>query len=325
MQRPLSLPVPALHGSLGRVRAAVVLEVELPDDGRKLADVGLERGEELVGGGHRGARHALEVAHAAERLEHLRRRPAAPVPVTEEEQAAPRAVVILVVARAPAELLDLDGGVIGVGGREVGEHLRAVDPLPRERVVRRRVEAIPRELLGEEAADPGAAHDLRELAVVAEHVRVPELAAAAAELALEESLALQELAHERLARGQVAVRFDPGAADRHPPAGLGVAEDALVEAGMPRADPVVLLGLRAREPELRVAVHVRRLGAEGAHQLALRLGQRPEPRRVDVARGRWPRSRGRVTRFGWRGATSESPRPRPRSRGRPRPRGCRSG
>ena len=202
---------------------------------------------------HRRARHALEVAHPPERLEHLRRRPAAAVAVAEQEQAAPRAVVILVVARAPAELLDLGGRVVGVGGREVGEHLRAVDPLPRERVVRRRVEPVPRELLGEEAADPGAAHDLRELAVVAEHVRVPELAAAAAELALEEPLAVQELADERLARRQVAVRLDPRAADGHPPAGLGVPEDALVEVGAPRADPVVLLGLRAGEPELRIA------------------------------------------------------------------------
>ena len=190
--------------------------------------------------------------------------------------------MILVVARAPAKLLDLGGRVVGVGRREVGEHLGAVDPLPHERVVRRRVEPVPRELLGEEAPDPGAAHDLRELAVVAEDVGVPELAAAAPELALEEPLAVQELADERLARRQVAVGLDPRAADGHPPARLGVREDPAIEVGTPLADPVVLLGLRAREPELRVAVHVRRLRAERPHHLSLRLGQRPQPRGVDV-------------------------------------------
>ena len=282
MQRPLAVAVPALDRRLGRVRPPVVLEVELADDRREVGRLSLEGLEELVGRDHRRARHALEIAHPPERLQHLGRRPAAAVAVAEHEQAATRAVVILVVARAPAKLLDLGGRVVGVGRREVGEHLGAVDPLPHERVVRRRVEPVPRELLCEEAPDPGAAHDLRELAVVAEDVGVPELAAAAPELALEEPLAVQELADERLARRQVAVGLDPRAADGHPPARLGVREDPAIEVGAPLADPVVLLGLRAREPELRVAVHVRRLRAECPHHLSLRLGQRPQPRGVDV-------------------------------------------
>src|SRR4029079_8237962 len=115
---------------------------------------------------------------------------------------------------------------------------------------------------------------LRELAVVAEDVGVPELAAAVAELALEEALPVQELTHERLARRQFAVRLYPGATDGHPAPGLGVAADALVELRLARPDPVVLLGLRAREPELRVAIHVGRLRAERPHHLALRLCQR---------------------------------------------------
>ena len=66
--------------------------------------------------------------------------------------------------------------------------------------------------------DAALAHDLRQLAVVAEHVGVPELAAAAAEALLEVALAVQELAQERLAGGDVAVRLDPRPADRHPAA-----------------------------------------------------------------------------------------------------------
>ena len=282
MQRPLPRPVALLDSGLRGVGAAVVLEVQLADHRRQLAGVRLQRVEELVAGRHRRARHALQVADPAQRLQHLRRRAAAAVAPAEHQQAAAGAVVVLVVARGAAQLGDLHRGVVRVGRREVREHLRAVDALPGERVVRRRVEAVPGQLLGQEPADAGAAHDLRQLAVVAEHVGVPELVAAAAELPLEEPLPVQELADERLAGRQVAVRLDPRAADRHPAPGLDLAADPPVQVGVARADPVVLLGLRAGEPELRVALHVRRLRAERAHGLAVRLGQRPQPGRVEV-------------------------------------------
>ena len=115
-----------------------------------------------------------------------------------------------------SELRHVGHRVVGVGRREVHEHLAAVDPLPDERVVLGLVEAVPRELLREEARDAGAAHQLRQLAVVAERVRAPELACSGAPNSLlEEALAVQELPHERLAGGDVAVGLDPAAADRH--------------------------------------------------------------------------------------------------------------
>src|SRR5207245_2238420 len=101
------------------------------------------------------------------------------------------------------------------------------------------------------------------------------------ELVLEEPLAVDELPEQRLAGGDVAVRLDPAAADRHELPVLDLRADALPEVRVALLDPCVLLRLRAREPELRVLVHVARLAAERAHELAIGLRERPEPRGVD--------------------------------------------
>src|SRR3954452_12125754 len=98
----------------------------------------------------------------------------------------------------------------------MGKHFAAVDPLPGERVMIRLVELVPRQLLREESRDAREVHDLRQLAVVSEHVGVPEFFAANAELALEISLAEEELPAERFARWNVAIRFDPRSADDNP-------------------------------------------------------------------------------------------------------------
>ncbi len=142
--------------------------------------------------------------------------------------------------------------------------------------------AVPGELLGEEPLDARPAHDLGELPVVAEDVRVPELAAAPAELALEERLPEQELPDERLAGRDVAVRLDPGAADGNELAARDALPDPLVEIGVALLDPGVLLRLRAGEPVLGIGVHVRGLRAERPDALAVRLGDRPEPGGIDV-------------------------------------------
>ena len=208
----------ALGPRLARVGAAVVLEVQLADHLGPVLALGLQRGEERLGVADRRARDALQVLDARQRLEHVRRRPAAAVAPAERQQAAGRQRVVLEVARRAPQLAHARLAVVGVGGREVREHGRAVDADPAERVVLRRRVAVPRQLLGEEAGHARAAHELRQLAVVAEHVGVPEHGRAAPELAREEALAVQELAHERLARGQVAVRLDPAAADGQPAA-----------------------------------------------------------------------------------------------------------
>ncbi len=210
------------------------------------------RSKNASGWRQRRARQPAQVAGAAQALEHRAGRPAAAVAVAEDEQAVARAVVVVVGADAAAQLGDGRLGVVGVVRREVGEHLAAVDPLPGERVVLGRVEAVPRELLREEPRDARLAHELRELAGVAEDVGLPELRAPPAELALEEALAVQELAGERLAGGQVAVGLDPRPADRRPLA----ARDALADVVPERAD-------RARGPTRSAGPARRRRRARG--------------------------------------------------------------
>src|SRR5581483_5748044 len=166
--------------------------------------------------------------------------------------------------------------------RVVRQHLAAVDALPAERVRLGLVESVPRELLRQEARDSGEAHELGKLPAVAERVRRPELAAANAELLLEEPLAVHELAEQRLARRQIAVRLNPAAADGNELAGRDLRANALPQVGLALLDPRVLLGLRARKAKVLVLVHVPRLAGERAHELSLGLGERPEPRRVDV-------------------------------------------
>src|SRR5215211_6847711 len=148
---------------------------------------------------------------------------------------------------ARAQLGDRHLGVVGVGRWHVHEHLRAVDPRPCERVVRRLGELVPGQLLGEEAVDPRAAQDLRDLAVVAERVRGPELAAARAEALLQVALAVENLAHERLARRQVEVWLHPRAADDLPAALAHALAQPLVELGRVLLEPGVVLRRGGRE------------------------------------------------------------------------------
>ena len=202
--------------------------------------------------------------------------------------------MVLVVARGLEQLGHADVAVVGVGRRVVREHLAAVVALPHERVVLGPVEAVPRQLLRQEARDAGLAHDLRQLPGVAERVRAPELAVAPAELRLEPALAVQELPHERLARREVAVGLDPAAADRHELAALHGCAQPPPELGIALLDPRVLLRLRAREAVLGVVLHVAQLRAEAAQRLAVGLGQRPQPGGVDV---RVP-DRGELVRVG---------------------------
>ena len=299
VQCPLSAPVAALRARLRGVDAAVVLEVQLTDDDGTVGALGLERSEELLARARRGAREALEVGRAPERLEHRPRRTPSPVAVAVDQQARARVVMVEVLARDLEQLRHADDAVVGVGRRIVREHLAAVVTLPHERVMVGPVEAVPRELLREEARDAGLAQDLRQLPGVAEGVRAPELAVAPAELALEPALAVQELARERLAGGQVAVGLDPAAADGDELPALDRRPDPLPEIRVALLDPRVLLRLRAGEAVLGVVLHVAELRAEAALHLAIRLGERPEPGRVDVRvpdRGQLVRVRRRLRR-----------------------------
>src|SRR5262249_47188625 len=87
MQVLLGQAVCTLDERLRGVPAAVFLEVELADDDRPLVGFTLERAEELLRCALPCSRQSLQVARAADRLEHFARRPAAAVAPAVDEQA----------------------------------------------------------------------------------------------------------------------------------------------------------------------------------------------------------------------------------------------
>ena len=199
------------------------------------------------------------------------------------------------IAPGPVEVARGDVAVV-VGPRVlegVGDDAGAVYALPLEQVVREVVGLVPVELVGEKAREPRAAQELREAGRVAEGVGEPGDRAAAAEGVLEVSLAVEELAHEGLAGGDLAVRLDPRASHRLPPA----LRDPLLyppeQPGVVVLDPTVQLGRGLVEDEVLVAVHEAEDAGERAPRLPPRLRDGPEPREVQVrvAREREPPDR----------------------------------
>ena len=214
----------------------------------------------------------------------------------------------------------------------MGEHPGAVDALPPERRVREAVGAVPRQLLGDEAAHAAGGEHLRQPGRVAEHVGDPHLAAPTAEVLLEVALAVDDLADDALAGRQVHVRLDPHPADRHPLPVGDLVDDAGEQLRLALGDPRVLLRLRAREPVVGLGVHQRDRRGERAAALAHRLAERPQPRRVDVrvaggddavgARsGRHGERAGDARRGGVGARPRQAPRRRGRGRGRSPPAG----
>ena len=121
--------LPRFDARLRRVRAAVVLEVELADDDGPLAAARPRaRRRTRAGVACRVRGRPCRSRARAQRLEHLARRPAAAVAVAEDEQARARVVVSSWYSRAVrSSSATVAVAVVRVGRREVREHLAAVD------------------------------------------------------------------------------------------------------------------------------------------------------------------------------------------------------
>ncbi len=154
------------------------------------------------------------------------------------------------------------------------------------------VGVVPGQLLGDEPFHAGRGHDLGQGGRIAEGVGQPELPAVDAEAALEEALAVDDLAHQRLARRDVAVGLHPHGAHRAELAGADPLADPGEEGRVVLLHPGQVLGRRAHEVVLRVVLHQGHGGGEGAGALAHGLPQRPQPGGIDVgvAHGAHPRS-----------------------------------
>ena len=237
-----------LRLGLAGVGAAVQLEVQLAADDREVTSLGRGTVEEVDG---------LADGHAERMrgLDHLGGRAAAAVAVAEQVQGLVRGRRVLEVAHAVLDLFGREVAVVGVCRRKVREHSRAVDTFPPERVVLRLVGVVPGKLLGQEVVAPRLLDQLGEVAGISEDVRQPQDARLVAELLHEVALAVQKLAHQRLAGRQVAVGLHPHRADRLPLAGRRLRLDPPVQVRVRLLHPFVLRGLRAGENEVGILVH----------------------------------------------------------------------
>jgi hypothetical protein len=292
-QLALGAAVRLLDPRLARVRAAVELQVELAvPDPHALARApqrALGVVQVLAEVAHRpllDARQTLAARADVRALDLLGGRPAAAIAeaVGLQVERDPRAVELDQCPHAVQELPRLDRAVVVVAGRQVREDLGAVEPAPPERDVREAVRLAPAHLVGDEGVDPCLRHDLRQARGEPEGVRQVQepLRRRGTEARPPPCAAVQDLADEALAGRAGGVGLDPHGA-RGLPAPLAHAlGDLREEPGRGLLDPRVVLRLAAQEVKVRVALlepqHVR----EGPQALAPGLGDRPEPRGVDV-------------------------------------------
>ncbi|MDQ0727986.1 hypothetical protein QFZ21_002986 [Microbacterium sp. W4I20] len=281
-ERVLGPAVQRLGGVLAGQGSAVQFEVELADPDGGVRQLGLGGVEEDVRMLPHDLRAALEVREALRLACHLAGRAAAPVTPAHGCDRPGAEPVLLELTRGLRDLHAAQLRVVGVHRREVREHLRAVDALPLEGVVREHVLLVPRDLLREEPLETGTAHQLRQSRGIAEAVGQPDALRADAELALEEPLAVRELAHQRFAGRHHGVGLDPHATQRQEASFGDRSLDALVDLGTVLLEPDVLLRAGHAVLELGLLLEQGRHRRGGAGDLADRLAHRPQPGGVDV-------------------------------------------
>ncbi len=93
---------------------------------------------------------------------------------------------------------------------------------------------------------------------------------------------MDELPDQALAARDVGVGLDPHAALGDKLALFDGLQDSLIEFGIVGLDHPVQVRLTLQELEFGILLHQGQLAGKGAHALALRLGQGPQPGHVDV-------------------------------------------
>ncbi len=166
----------------------------------------------------------------------------------------------------------------------MGQHARAVQPLPPERIKGQAVVLVPADLDGEEILQAGFFDQLRQVPGIAKDIRQPEHRAfgSLAEIFAEEGPPQEELAGQRFGAAQVAVGLDPHAAHRFPGAAFHGRADEFEQGRVILADIIVKLGLRLGKDKIGELLGKAHGVIEGAPGLAPGLGKRPQPGHVDV-------------------------------------------
>ncbi|KAI6766404.1 hypothetical protein HG531_011626 [Fusarium graminearum] len=174
-------------------------------------------------------------------------------------------------------------GCVCLGRRHMTNDLASIGTHPHECRMRKVIDIVPAQFLGQETIHVGQATELRKLARISKSVRKPERATSRAELGLKEPLAVEELSHKRLTTGQICVVLDPATTDRVELALLYLLLDSLVGSRIVGLEPLVLLSLGTSKIGLWVPLHEIALVHPRANDFALCLSPRPEPATIDVA------------------------------------------
>jgi len=280
------------------VGAAVVLKVKLADPALQPGAVleALERAVKVLPGRfHTHLRTARDACgHATAAFDHVLGRAAAAVTVPVGDQDLVVDLLFLVAVIAAHDRRGCQVTVVGaekrlarvgriLGGRdEVRQDGGSVNPLPPEGVGRDLVVLVPVDLRRHEVVDAGLFHDLGQGRAVTEDIRQPENAVLGAELLPEKPLAVQELAHQRLAGCQVAVGFDPHAPLGFPAAFGDPCPDPVKDLRVVLPQKLVELGLGGHEHVIRVLVHQLQDGGKAARRFLAGLVERPEPGHIDM-------------------------------------------
>ena len=165
----------------------------------------------------------------------------------------------------------------------MAQNLATIKGYPIERGVWEVINIVPAQLLGEKSTHPSQTTQLRELARVAKSVGQPKCFTAFTEMALEESLTIQELTNKALSARHVGIMLHPAASDRQEGSFFNFRLDAVIKRGIEFFQPLILLCLRTSESMFWVTIHQIALIRPGSSDFTLSLSPRPQPACVYVA------------------------------------------
>ena len=293
----LGLAVGALVARHGGVGAAMILKVQLALPHRQAFAALHARVQFVKVGARKGLAHARQARdalfHAVGIFQHRAGGAAAAVAIAIGNQNVIVDFLLLIALPAADQRVRVQHAVIGgkevfhrlphaQGGDQVRQDLRAVDATPAEGIIGHFVKLIPGQLGCHKILDAALLHDLRQRAGIAKHVRQPQDAAVHAEFILEKALAVDELPHQRLAAGQVAVRLHPHAALGLPASLRHALPNARVQLGVALLEKGVQLRLAGHKAIVGILIHELEHRSEAAAHLFARLRHRPPPGHVDM-------------------------------------------
>ena len=276
-RKPLCFPVQKLHlpvhpliERMAGIGTAMVFQIQLPVPGiYKLVGIFhrlLQLFKIVPRSGGLDVRKAGNFVQTSAHFQHIPVYAAAPVPEAVRNQQVPVHVLFAVSVPDALDGFGQKPSVIGIKpaarlavrfrrGNEMGQHFAAVDPLPVEGIVGHPVILVPADLGGHKHVDAGFFQDLGQGPGIAEHVRKPQIVYVLSELFLDEAASQQDLPGQRLAAGQVAVRFHPHGAVGFPAAFFHLFPDGLIQLREIFFHIFVQLGLGLQENIFREHLH----------------------------------------------------------------------